>query len=104
MDTQEELRLSLINKIAKCKADALYFKEQVKAANEEFRQLLSLRSQLSVEEYSKQFVEAKNALDDSNTNLNTETKALKYYEAKLAKGDFSTNTFSTAEKRKSPMD
>lgn len=104
MDGTSEERLNLVNKIAKCKADVAYYKDQLAAADHSFRDLLRVREQLSKQEYERAFAQVKSALDDSNTNLNTENKAIKYYENKLANGDFSMETSKTVQKRKASDD
>lgn len=100
MDDRQEL----IQKIAKCKSDCEYYKQQLVGADLNFKEILKIKSQVNEEQFTKLFVEAKSALDDSNTNLNSETRALSYYQNKLDKGDFSLETTSTVQKRKASDD
>jgi ubiquinol-cytochrome c reductase cytochrome b subunit len=99
MDVEEVARLSLVDKIAKVQDKCKYFSDQVYAVDLQLKELIRLRPYMAEDEYLRQFHETKRVLQETNTNLNGEQKALKFFTNKLSAGDYNLEIASTSQKR-----
>lgn len=98
MDNFTEEKLELLKQITKVEDKINYFKEQMKGADIEFKEVLSLKDKTPVEEYMKDYQDAKTALTETRTNLTSEERMLGILKKKLENNDF-TQQINTVQKR-----
>lgn len=94
-----ETKMELINQINRVEGKISYFKEQMIGADAYFKNILSLKDKISLEEYTRMHAEAKTALTETNTNLTSEQRMLNILKNKLENNDLTIKQFNTAQKR-----
>lgn len=96
-------RSKLEQRIRKVQNKMDYFNEQLQGSYQEFNDVLSKQSVYEAngkaEDWYKAYLEAKSAVDDSNTNLSSEARMHGILQTKLANGDYSMSGTSVTTKR-----
>ena len=99
MDDNTEERVKWLGKINKTQNNCNYYIQQLSAADQQFKDVLSNRNILPPQEFQAKLQEAKEALTDTNRNLNSEKRMLEILNRKLANNELSLETSSTLQKR-----
>lgn len=98
MDGQIE---GLLQDIAKKKSNCLYFQDQCKQYDAEFKRILGLRNSMEPDQWEVLSENARIAKKESDCNLNSERRMLNILEHKFKSRDFSEiSTTPTVQKRK----
>lgn len=94
----------MLTKISAVEKNITYYQEQATAADTEFKDVLSAKTAYENNghsaEWQRQREMAESALKDTNANLNSEKRMLKFLKSKLENGDFDMSSKSSTGKRK----
>lgn len=104
MDSLTDTYISLQNKISKLEADAEYYKEQAKAAEQDMGRVISNRSKYIRDGIQNEYIEAINKLDAEKKDclkiVESKEQVISKLKSKLANRDFDLTVTSTTGKRK----
>lgn len=97
-------RSNLEQRINRVQAKVHYFEGQLGAAQEEFNEILSKQSVYEAsgraEQWQRLYLEKRSAVEDSYTNLHSESRMQNILQTKLENGDYSISATSANTKRR----